>query len=116
MPLVIGSIATAIVCGFLAYLIRKHRNTPWEWWREMAAPSENSLRCSACCVQWPDDPEYRPCPECGGKVWNCASAPIDRADAHSRMTHSKFEKWLDANNRRDPVEVLERIPVEEKAA
>lgn len=70
----------------------------------------NAYRCSICAVDWPyDSLEYQTCPECGEQTSGIRDAnPIDAGEARSRKRHAEFERWLDNNNRRDPVEVLER--------
>ena len=75
-----------------------------------------SLRCSPCGVSWPEGGDYQPCPQCLGPTSHITDAPIDAADAWSKMTHARFDRWLDEHGRRDPVEKLERIPVKEEAA
>lgn len=76
----------------------------------------SSLRCSPCGLSWPTGKDYQPCPVCLGKTDRVTDTPMDTDEAHSKMTHARFEHWCSDNGRLDPVEQLERIPVEEKAA
>ena len=72
------------------------------------------LRCELCGACWidakaADASDYDPCPECGADVYETStSEPMPPDEAHTRMTHAKFERWLDEHDRRGPVEQLDR--------
>ena len=72
-----------------------------------------TYRCSPCGVSWPKHSDYAVCPECLTKTDSLTDEPINEAEAHSRLTHARFERWLDDNNRRGPAEQLERIPTKD---
>ena len=69
----------------------------------------SAYRCPVCLVNWPHSSEYGKCPECGEVTDFCSNVdPLEASEAKSRKSHADFERWLDDNNRRDPVEILER--------
>lgn len=70
-----------------------------------------SLRCTGCGACWPNDTEYGSCPECEADTYvSRSNEPMPEDEAHTRMTHARFERWLDEHDRRGPVETLELIP------
>ena len=52
-----------------------------------------ALRCTSCLTNWPNNPTYAKCPECGDKCDPMANAkPIELAEAKSRARFAAFDR------------------------
>lgn len=54
----------------------------------------SARRCSMCLVNWPIDPHFNVCPECGRRTdFMTGVEPINEREADSRYKHAEFERW-----------------------
>lgn len=61
----------------------------------MAGVSDTSdigRRCDMGCETWPDEDDYKECPQCGEQTRRCRGVrPLSSEEAQSRKAHLDFE-------------------------
>lgn len=64
-------------------------------------------RCTICAQNWPDDVQYKTCPECEGDTFRARNVtPMSEEEAHSLKAHAEFERFYEEWDSEKPAERL----------